>query len=432
MEFRKSAALFDEAVQVIPGGVNSPVRAFGSVGTHPIFVERAQGSKLWDRDGNCYIDYITSWGPMILGHCPELIGETIGRVARYGTSFGLPTAVEVEMAKEVVSAYPAIDMVRMVNSGTEATMSAIRVARGYTGRDKVIKFEGCYHGHSDGLLVSAGSGALTFNVPTSPGVPAAVVQDTIVCRYNDLEDVKAAFARYPGQIAAVILEPVAANMGVVPPERAFLQGLRELTRQEGTVLIFDEVITGFRLGLDGASGLYGIQPDMACFGKIIGAGLPVGAYGGRREMMKMVSPAGPVYQAGTLSGNPLAMSLGLEMLRELKAHPEIYRQLDAKAARLEAGFAKNLEDLELPYTLTRVGSLLCLFFTEGPVRSYDQVKACDTRSFSVYFNSMLRQGILLAPSQFEAMFVSAAHTDEDLERTIAANRVALQAVRAAR
>ncbi len=427
MGTEKSAALFEEALRYIPGGVNSPVRAFRSVGTHPIFVDRAQGSKLWDCDGNCYIDYITSWGPMILGHCPEQIGQTISRVASKGTSFGLPTSVEVEMAREVTQAYPAIDMVRMVNSGTEATMSAIRVARGYTHRDKIIKFEGCYHGHNDGMLVSCGSGALTFQVPTSPGVPAAVVQDTIVCRYNDLQDVEAAFARYPGQIAGVIVEPVAANMGVVPPKEGFLQGLRQLTAENGAVLIFDEVITGFRLGLGGASQRYGVAPDMACFGKIIGAGLPVGAYGGRREIMEMVSPAGPVYQAGTLSGNPLAMSLGLEMLRELKAHPEIYTRLEEKAACLEAGFAQNIAQVGLPCTLTRVGSLLCLFFTEGPVEGYDQVRHSDTKKFAAYFASMLAQGVLIAPSQFEAMFVSAAHTQEDLEHTIAANRIALEA-----
>ncbi len=428
MNRKTSEALYEEALKYIPGGVNSPVRAFQSVGACPVFAARAKGSRLVDVDGNSYLDYITSWGPLVMGHCPDFIQQDLQKAAQYGISFGLATAVEVEMAKTVVESYPSIDMVRMVNSGTEATMSAVRASRGYTGRDKVVKFEGCYHGHSDGMLVGSGSGALTFSTPTSPGVPRAVVQDTLLCTYNDLDSVREAFRRYPGQIAAVILEPVAANMGVVLPVPGFLEGLRELTLAEGAVLIFDEVITGFRLALGGAAEYFGVEPDMACFGKIIGAGLPVGAYGGKREIMELVSPAGPVYQAGTLSGNPLAMSLGLSMLKKLRAEPETYEKLSSLARRLAEGLRAHLKEAGLSYTVTQIGSLVCLFFTEGEIKSYEGVKKCDTQQFSRYHKAMLDQGILTAPSQFEAMFISAAHTREDIDFTLECSRKAFRSL----
>ena len=420
----RSAALFDQARALIPGGVNSPVRAFASVGTTPIFVERAHGSRVTDVDGNTYLDYIGSWGPMLFGHSPDFLLEDLAQAAARGTSYGLPAPGEVEMARLISAAYPAAEMVRMVNSGTEATMSAIRVARGYTGRDKVVKFEGCYHGHSDCLLVKSGSGALTFGVPTSPGVPAPVVKDTLVCRYNHLEEVRDLFAREGEHIACVIVEPIAGNMGLVPGKAEFLRGLREVCTQYGAVLIFDEVISGFRAALGGAAEVYGIQPDLVCFGKIIGGGLPVGAYGGRREIMEYVSPVGPVYQAGTLSGNPLAMHLGCRMLRRLDRG--VYDRLEEKGALLEAGIRDNLKALGLELTLHRQGSLLCLFFTQGEVDSYDQVSRCNTKAYARYFRSMLEQGILLPPSQFECMFLSDAHTREDIARTVQANRQALE------
>ena len=328
MNLQKSEQAYQKAQQYIPGGVNSPVRAFRSVDISPIFVEKAKGSRLWDIDGNCYIDYICSWGPMILGHSPDILQEGLSEAVNRGVSYGLPTLLEVEMAQEITSAYPPAEMVRMVNSGTEATMSAIRVARGYTNRNKIIKFEGCYHGHSDGLLVKAGSGALTYGIPTSPGVPHGTTQDTLVCTYNDLESVKQTFLANENQIAAVIIEPIAGNMGVIPAQKEFLQGLRDICTKTGTVLIFDEVISGFRCGLGGAAELYQIKPDMVCFGKIIGAGMPVGAYGGKKEIMQWVSPVGSVYQAGTLSGNPFAMFLGLKQIRYLKENPEIYTNME--------------------------------------------------------------------------------------------------------
>lgn len=423
----KSLKIYEEATKYIPGGVNSPVRAFKSVGLDPVFIDRAQGCKIYDVDGNEYIDYICSWGPLMLGHSPKEIVDGIEEVVKKGTSYGVPTAIEVDMAKLIVEAYPAIDQVRMVNSGTEATMSALRVARAYTGRNKILKFEGCYHGHSDALLVKSGSGTITYGVPTSPGVPEDVVKDTLVTRYNDIEATKAMFEKHGNEIAAVILETVAGNMGVVPGKKEFIQFLRDITKEYGTVLIFDEVITGFRLAYNSSVGYYGIEPDMACFGKIIGAGLPVGAYGGKKEIMDMVSPVGPVYQAGTLSGNPLAMYMGKKNLEILRDRPEIYSELERKATKLEEGLRANVEKLGLNYTVNRAGSLVCLFFAEGPINNYDDVTKCNVPMFNRYFEELLNRGILLAPTQFEAMFLSNAHTDEIIDETIKASYEALKA-----
>ncbi|AUN15688.1 glutamate-1-semialdehyde 2,1-aminomutase [Paraclostridium sordellii] len=423
----KSLKIYEEATKYIPGGVNSPVRAFKSVGLDPVFIDRAEGCKIYDVDGNEYIDYICSWGPLMLGHSPKEIVDGIEEVVKKGTSYGVPTAIEVDMAKLIVEAYPAIDQVRMVNSGTEATMSALRVARAYTGRNKILKFEGCYHGHSDALLVKSGSGTITYGVPTSPGVPEDVVKDTLVTRYNDIEATKAMFEKHGNEIAAVILETVAGNMGVVPGKKEFIQFLRDITKEYGTVLIFDEVITGFRLAYNSSVGYYGIEPDMACFGKIIGAGLPVGAYGGKKEIMDMVSPVGPVYQAGTLSGNPLAMYMGKKNLEILRDRPEIYSELERKATKLEEGLRANVEKLGLNYTVNRAGSLVCLFFAEGPINNYDDVTKCNVSMFNRYFEELLNRGILLAPTQFEAMFLSNAHTDEIIDETIKASYEALKA-----
>ncbi len=431
MNHQKSEQAYQQAQQYIPGGVNSPVRAFQSVEISPVFVQRAKGSHLWDIDGNEYIDYICSWGPMILGHSHPMMQQGALEAIDAGISFGLPTLREVEMAKIITSAYPAAEMVRMVNSGTEATMSAIRVARGYTGRDKIVKFEGCYHGHSDGLLVKAGSGALTYGVPTSPGVPEDITRHTLVCRYNDIESVKETFSANENQIAAIILEPIAGNMGVIPAKKEFLQQLRELCNKTGAVLIFDEVISGFRVGFGGAAQQYGIFPDMVCFGKIIGAGMPVGAYGGKKEIMEWVSPKGPVYQAGTLSGNPLAMFMGLKQLGYLEQHSEIYQQLEQTGQKLQEGIQTILNRHQLPYQVQRAGSLCCIFFTEKPVLCYDDAMTCDTELFKIYFREMLAQGVLVAPSQFEAMFVSVAHTERDLEQTFVAMDKAFAAVKAA-
>ena len=428
----RSQKLFDRAQKVLPGGVNSPVRAFRAVDLCPRFITKAQGAYIYDADGKSYIDYVCSWGPMILGHDHPVVREAVEKAVKDGLSFGAPTEREVEMAELMTELVPNIEMVRMVNSGTEAVMSAIRLARGATGRDKIIKFEGCYHGHSDCLLVKAGSGALTCGVPTSPGVPADVVKHTVVCRYNDLESVKEAFAANPGQIAAVILEPVAANMGVIPGKPEFIAGLRQLCDETGTVLIFDEVITGFRLSYGGAAQVYGVQPDMVCFGKIIGGGMPVGAYGGRREIMECVAPTGPVYQAGTLSGNPLAMYIGLRQLDYLNTHPEVYAQLEQSGEKFAAGVRDLLQKHGLPYQLQQMGSLCTLFFTDHPVESYEDAVSSDTEAFAVYFRTMLENGIMVAPSQFEAMFLSAAHTDADLEATFAAMDKAFAAVKAAR
>lgn len=423
----KSLKIYEEAIKYIPGGVNSPVRAFKSVGLDPVFIDRAEGCKIYDVDGNEYIDYICSWGPLMLGHSPKEIVDGIEEIVKKGTSYGVPTAIEVDMAKLIVEAYPAIDQVRMVNSGTEATMSALRVARAYTNRNKILKFEGCYHGHSDALLVKSGSGTITYGVPTSPGVPEDVVKDTLVTRYNDIEATKAMFEEHGNEIAAVILETVAGNMGVVPGKKEFIQFLRDITKEYGTVLIFDEVITGFRLAYNSSVGYYGIEPDMACFGKIIGAGLPVGAYGGKKEIMDMVSPVGPVYQAGTLSGNPLAMYMGKKNLEILRDRPEVYSELERKAIKLEEGLRSNVEKLGLNYTVNRAGSLVCLFFAEGPINNYDDVTKCNVPMFNKYFEELLNRGILLAPTQFEAMFLSNAHTDEIIDETIKASYEALKA-----
>lgn len=427
MKHTKSEELYKEAVKYIPGGVNSPVRSFNSVGISPIFAKKAYGSKIIDVDDNEYIDYICSWGPLMLGHSNEEISKGIDEIIAGGISFGLATEIEVEMAKLIVDAYPAIDQVRMVNSGTEATMSALRVARGFTGRNKIVKFEGCYHGHSDGLLVKSGSGTITFGVPTSPGVPSDIVKNTLVCKYNDIEDVKRVFEEEGNDIAAIIVETIGGNMGVVPGKRDFIKFLREICDEYKTVLIFDEVITGFRLAYDSSIGYFGVKPDMVCFGKIIGAGMPVGAYGGKKEIMEVVSPVGPVYQAGTLSGNPLAMYLGKRNLEVLRDNPQIYDTLNKKGEKLEQGIKYNLNKLNLNYTVNRAGSLVCLFFKEGPVENYDDAIKCDIEKYNSYFKKMLHRGILIGPSQFEAMFLSYAHSDEDIEYTIKCNYEALKA-----
>ncbi|MGL4800357.1 MAG: glutamate-1-semialdehyde 2,1-aminomutase [Cellulosilyticaceae bacterium] len=426
MKHTKSKALFEEANKYIPGGVNSPVRAFKSVGIDPIFIEKAHGSIIEDVDGNQYIDYICSWGPLILGHSNEMLMEGVVEAIARGTSYGVPTGIEVEMARLIVEAYKCIDQVRMVNSGTEATMSALRVARGYTGRNKILKFEGCYHGHSDALLVKSGSGTITYGVPTSPGVPADVVKDTLVARYNDVEGLREVFEANKNEIAAVIVEPIGGNMGVVPADKGFLEELRQLTLEAGTVLIFDEVITGFRIAYGSSQEYFGIQPDMVCFGKIIGGGLPVGAYGGKKTIMDMVSPVGPVYQAGTLSGNPLAMYMGKKQLEYLRDNPNVYTELEEKATYLEAGIKASLEKLGLNYTVNRAGSLVCLFFTESKVTNFEEAMTCNVDTFNRYFKALLDQGILIGPAQYEAMFLSTAHTKEQLDTTLIAIHNALK------
>lgn len=421
----KSEELFKRAVKVIPGGVNSPVRAFGSIGTTPKFIKRADGDKMWDEDGNEYIDFIGSWGPMILGQNNELVKESVIKACENGLSFGAATKIEVEMAELICDIVPSIDMVRMVNSGTEAVMSAIRTARGFTRRNKIIKFTGCYHGHSDCLLVKAGSGAMTQGVPDSLGVPAGCTADTLTAEYNSLSSVQQLFDRYPDDIAAIIVEPVAANMGVVLPQEGFLQGLRDLCDKYGSLLIFDEVITGFRLALDGAQGYFGIKPDLTTFGKIIGAGMPVGAYGGRHEIMEVVAPLGGVYQAGTLSGNPVAMAAGITQLTILKEHPEYYVNLNEKADKFFEKLKSEIQKLGLKYQLNHIGSLGCLFFTETPVVNYDTAKASDTAAFAKYCRKMYENGVYLAPAQFEAMFVSMAHSEEDLDKVAEAAKLSL-------
>lgn len=414
----KSEKIFEEALQFIPGGVNSPVRAFGSIGSTPRMIARASGSGMWDEDGREYIDFIGSWGPMILGHShPQVLEAVIDACAR-GLSFGAATKIEVEMAKLICDSIPSIDMIRMVNSGTEAVMSAIRAARGFTGRDKIIKFTGCYHGHSDGLLVKAGSGAMTSGIPDSAGVPKGCTQDTLTANYNDLASVEALFAQFPEEIACVIVEPVAANMGVVLPEAGFLEGLRYLCTRYGALLIFDEVITGFRLSFGGAQEYFGVRPDLTTYGKIIGAGMPVGAYGGRREIMEMVAPVGPVYQAGTLSGNPVAMAAGYAQLSILREHPEYYRELNEKADIFFKKLAVAVEAAGKSYQVNHIGSLGSLFFTGEHVRDYESAKTSDTARYAAYCNYMMDRGIYLAPAQFEAMFLSMAHTTEQLDHTV--------------
>ena len=414
----KSELLFQKAVKVMPGGVNSPVRAFGSIGTTPKFIRRSEGAYLYDEDDNRYIDYVGSWGPMILGHGRKEVEDSVIDACRRGLSFGAATAAEVEMAELVCSLVPSIEMIRMVNSGTEAVMSAIRAARGYTGRNKIIKFIGCYHGHSDGLLVKAGSGAMTAGIPDSLGVPFGCTQDTLLSRYNDIESVKEHFTRCGEEIAAVIVEPVAANMGVVLPQQGFLKKLRGICDTYGALLIFDEVITGFRLGIDGAQGYYGVMPDITTFGKIIGGGMPVGAYGGKREIMEVVAPSGSVYQAGTLSGNPVAMAAGITQLTILKEHPEYYIELSEKSDIFFGSIQKMLQKNHLPYRVNHIGSLGCLYFTEQEVTNYESAKSSDTELFADYCNYMIKNGVYLAPSQFEAIFLSLAHTEEMLEETL--------------
>ncbi len=415
MQTDTSKAMFEKAQQVIPGGVNSPVRACKSVGTTPVFVERAQGAKIFDVDGNEYVDFVCSWGPMILGHTPPTVNEAIRNALENGSSFGAPTPSEMELAQLVVDSLPSIEKVRFVSSGTEATMSAIRLARGCTGRDMILKFDGCYHGHADSFLVKAGSGVITLGIPGSPGVPEDIVKNTMSIPYNNIATLEKTLLDDKLDFACVILEPVAGNMGVVQPDMAFLQRLRELTEQRGILLIFDEVITGFRLGLSGAQGKFGITPDLTCLGKIIGGGLPVGAYGGKQEIMDQIAPDGPVYQAGTLSGNPLAMAAGIATITALK-EPGFYDQLEAKAA----AFADSLTKLAEKYlpgqvTLNRVGSMMTAFFTAGPVTDFDSAMKADTEKYGRHFRQMLDQGIWLAPSQFEAAFISAAQSKEDLD-----------------
>ena len=410
----RSEELFKKAVTLMPGGVNSPVRAFGSVGSMPRFIEQADGAYMTDVDGNRYLDFIGSWGPMILGHNHPAIKEAVIKACEKGLSFGAATEREVQMAELMTEVIPSLEMVRMVNSGTEAVMSAIRAARGYTRRDKIIKFTGCYHGHSDALLVKAGSGVMTAGIPDSAGVPAGCTQDTLSAVYNDLAGVEALFAQYPKEIAAVIVEPVAANMGVVPPKKGFLEGLRKLCSKHGSVLIFDEVITGFRLGLQGAQGCFGIDADLVTYGKIIGAGMPVGAYGGKRAIMETVSPVGAVYQAGTLSGNPVAMAAGIAQLTILKNNPQIYENLNQKSDIFFETMKENVRKSGHAWQVNHVGSIGSLFFTEQPVVDYASAKTSDITEYAQYFRYMLENGIHLAPAQFEAMFVSAAHTGEDL------------------
>jgi glutamate-1-semialdehyde 2,1-aminomutase len=416
--YEKSIEAFKEASKLMPGGVNSPVRAFKSVNMDPIFMEQGKGSKIYDIDGNEYIDYVLSWGPLILGHTNDRVVESIKKVAEMGTSFGAPTEIENELAKLVIERVPSIEVVRMVSSGTEATMSALRLARGYTGRNKIMKFEGCYHGHGDSLLIKAGSGVATLGLPDSPGVPEGVAKNTITVPYNDLESVRYAFEQYGDDIAGVIVEPVAGNMGVVPPQPGFLEGLREITEQNGSLLIFDEVMTGFRVGYNCAQGYFNVTPDITCLGKVIGGGLPVGAYGGKAEIMKQIAPSGPIYQAGTLSGNPLAMTAGFETLSQLT--PDSYKEFERKADRLEEGLKAAAEKYDIPHTINRAGSMIGFFFTNEDVINYEKAKTSNLEYFAEYYREMANQGVFLPPSQFEGLFLSTAHTDEDIEKTVEA------------
>ncbi|PLR93698.1 glutamate-1-semialdehyde 2,1-aminomutase [Bacillus sp. T33-2] len=416
--YEKSIGAFKEAKTLMPGGVNSPVRAFKSVDMDPIFIERGKGSKIYDIDGNEYIDYVLSWGPLILGHTDDRVVEAIKKTAELGTSYGAPTLAENKLARLVIERVPSIEVVRMVSSGTEATMSALRLARGYTGRNKILKFEGCYHGHGDSLLIKAGSGVATLGLPDSPGVPEGVAKNTITIPYNDLESVRYAFEQFGQDIAGVIVEPVAGNMGVVPPLPGFLEGLREVTSEYGALLIFDEVMTGFRVGYNCAQGYYNVTPDITCLGKVIGGGLPVGAYGGKAEIMAQIAPSGPIYQAGTLSGNPLAMTAGYETLSQLT--PETYDEFIRKADVLEIGLRSAAEKHGIPHTINRAGSMIGFFFTNEEVTNYEKAKTSNLEYFAAYFREMANQGIFLPPSQFEGLFLSTAHTDEDLQKTIEA------------
>jgi len=420
--FEKSHEIYEEAVNLLPGGVNSPVRAFKSVNMAPIVMESGKGSKIYDADGNEYIDYVLSWGPLILGHANDRVVGKLKEVVEKGTSFGANTEIENKLAKLVIERVPSIEMVRMVNSGTEATMSAIRLARGYTGRDLIMKFEGSYHGHGDSLLIKAGSGVATLGLPDSPGVPSSIASNTITVPFNDLDSVKLAFEKYGKNIAAVIMEPVCGNMGVVPPENAFLQEMRKITEQNGSLLIFDEVMTGFRVGYHSAQGYFDVNPDLTCLGKVIGGGLPVGAFGGKREIMEQIAPVGPIYQAGTLSGNPLAMTAGFETISALTK--QSYEEINKKADRLVEGFKQAAEDYEIPLHINRAGSMLGVFFTNEKVVNFDAAKTSNLEYFSKYYQAMIEEGIFLPPSQFEGLFLSTEHTDADIEKTIEAIRKA--------
>ncbi|KYG72105.1 glutamate-1-semialdehyde 2,1-aminomutase [Roseivirga ehrenbergii] len=424
----RSQRLFDQAQKSIPGGVNSPVRAFKSVGGNPLFIKRAKGAFMYDEDDNAFIELINSWGPMLFGHANEKIEAAVIEAVKGSLSFGGPTNAEIEMAEMICSMFPSIEKVRMVNSGTEATMSAVRLARGYTGRDKIIKFEGCYHGHGDSFLIAAGSGAMTMGAPDSPGVTKGTAADTLTLPFNDLEKVKDLLNRVGNEVAAIILEPVAGNMGCILPKEGYLQGLRTLCDQYGIILIFDEVMTGFRLSKSGAQGVFDVQADLTTLGKIIGGGMPVGAYGGKREIMDFVSPVGPVYQAGTLSGNPVAMAAGLAMLNLIKSERGLYDRLAKITQRIEEGFQKNLDELGLPYTMNRIGSMISIFFTDQKVTDFDSAKTCDTTMFGKYFREMLNNGVYLAPSQFETLFISDSITEELADKIIEANYKSLKAI----
>ncbi|MDQ0256489.1 glutamate-1-semialdehyde 2,1-aminomutase [Evansella vedderi] len=418
MNRSKSVEAFGRAKEVMPGGVNSPVRAFKSVKMDPVYMEKGKGSHIWDIDGNEYIDYVLSWGPLVLGHADDQVVEALKTTTEKGTSFGAPSELETKMAELVIERVPSIEVVRMVNSGTEATMSALRLARGYTGRNKIVKFEGCYHGHGDSLLIKAGSGVATLGLPDSPGVPESVAKNTLTVPYNDLESLQLAFDQFGDDIAAVILEPVAGNMGVVLPEPGFLEGVRKITEDNGTLMIFDEVMTGFRVGYECAQGRFGITPDLTCLGKVIGGGLPVGAYGGKREIMEQIAPAGPIYQAGTLSGNPLAMTAGYETLSQLT--PASYEEFDRLGKRLADGLGSAAAKYNIPHHVSQAGSMVGFFFTNEKVTNYEKAATSDLDMFATYFKFMLDEGISLPPSQYEGMFLSTKHTDEDIDRTIAA------------
>lgn len=424
----RSQKLFDQAQNSIPGGVNSPVRAFKAVGGNPLFIKRAKGAFMYDEDDNAFIELINSWGPMLFGHANEKIEAAVIEAVKTSLSFGAPTNAEIEMAELICEMFPSIEKVRMVNSGTEATMSAVRLARGYTGRDKIIKFEGCYHGHGDSFLIAAGSGAMTMGAPDSPGVTKGTAKDTLTLPFNDLEKAKQLLSEVGNEVAAIILEPVAGNMGCILPKEGYLQGLRALCDQYGIVLIFDEVMTGFRLSKSGAQGVFNVQADLTTLGKIIGGGMPVGAYGGKREIMDFVSPVGPVYQAGTLSGNPVAMAAGLAMLNQIKDENGLYDRLANITQRIEEGFQKNLDELELPYTMNRIGSMISIFFTDQKVTDFDSAKTCNTAMFGKYFREMLNNGVYLAPSQFETLFISDSITEELADKIIEANYKSLKAI----
>ena len=425
MNTTRSSELFHEAQKHIPGGVNSPVRAFKSVGRDPLFIDHAKGAKIYDADGNEFIDYVGSWGPMIVGHAHERVVRAIREAAENGTSFGAGSEREIELAKLVKKFVPSVELIRMVNSGTEATMSAMRLARGFTGRDKIIKFEGCYHGHGDSFLSKAGSGVATFGLPDSPGVTSSTAKDTLNARYNDITSVERLIDENKKEVAAIFIEPVAGNMGCVPPEAEFLQRLRDICTAENILLVFDEVMTGFRVARGGAQELYNVRPDLTTFGKMIGGGLPVGAYGGRHDIMEMIAPSGPVYQAGTLSGNPLAMAAGIETVSIIDEDPTFYDQLESLGRLLEAGVRDALAELNVNYAFNRVGSMFTLFFTESAVIDFDTAKTSDTAKFAAYFNAMLERGIYLPPSQFEACFVSSAHSDDEIAQTVDALRKSL-------